>query len=376
MYLIDKDNNRIKELSKKTFTELGFKERDHLQEWIANYPTAFGEELLIIQKEFAGFSDTHERLDLLALDKEGNLVIIENKLDDSGKDVVWQALKYSSYCSGLTKENICKIYQEYLDKNRIDANASDKLVEFFEPLEFEEIILNTGFTQRIIFVAAKFRKEVTSTALWLMNYNLQIQCFKVTPYSLVEQLFLTFEQIIPTPDAEEFMISMAEKAQIDRSTKSELKTRHVYRKEFWDCLLEEMNKKSNLFQNINSSKSNWISTRVGIAGVSLNFVVTRACGRVEIYIDKGNLELNKYIFDYIENNKAELEKNFTGEIIWERLDNKRACRIKAETNGNIYDKESWDDMIQFMIEKMISLESSFKKYIPELSDKIKEWNNK
>jgi len=38
---------------------------------------------LIIQKEFDGFNDTRERLDLLALDKEGNIVIIENKLDDT-----------------------------------------------------------------------------------------------------------------------------------------------------------------------------------------------------------------------------------------------------------------------------------------------------
>lgn len=64
----------------------------------------FGEELLIIQKEFNGFNDTNERLDLLALDKEGNIVVIENKLDDTGRDVTWQVLKYASYCSTLNKE--------------------------------------------------------------------------------------------------------------------------------------------------------------------------------------------------------------------------------------------------------------------------------
>src|SRR5574344_1220366 len=117
MYLIDKTQNRIKELEKKTFSELGFKERKHLQEWLAHQPTALGEELLIIQKEFNGFNDTNERLDLLALDKQGNLVVIENKLDDSGKDVVWQVLKYVSYCSSLTKQNIVDIYQQYLNKN-------------------------------------------------------------------------------------------------------------------------------------------------------------------------------------------------------------------------------------------------------------------
>lgn len=64
------------------------------------------ERMLIIQKEFSGFDDTKERLDLLAIDENGSLVIIENKLDDSGRDVVWQSLKYASYCSSLTKSDI------------------------------------------------------------------------------------------------------------------------------------------------------------------------------------------------------------------------------------------------------------------------------
>ena len=58
---------------------------------------------MVIQKEFSGFSDTNERLDILALDKSGALVVIENKLDDSVKDVTCQALKYVSYCSTLKK---------------------------------------------------------------------------------------------------------------------------------------------------------------------------------------------------------------------------------------------------------------------------------
>lgn len=52
-------------------------ERHNLQEWIAKEPSSLGEERLIIQKEFDGFADTRERLDLLAIDKNGNLVIIE-----------------------------------------------------------------------------------------------------------------------------------------------------------------------------------------------------------------------------------------------------------------------------------------------------------
>ena len=131
MYLIDKENNRIKVLLKeRKFSELGFKERQHLQQWIAESPEILGEELLVIQQEFDGFNDTNERLDLLALDKEGNIVVIENKLDDTGRDVTWQVLKYASYCSTLTKENIRKIYQDYLDKRGKGEQATKKISEF------------------------------------------------------------------------------------------------------------------------------------------------------------------------------------------------------------------------------------------------------
>ena len=140
MYRIDRSSNAIEPLHKCSFGEIGLRERAHLQEWIAKYPLALGEELLVIQKEFAGFSDTQERLDLLALDKEGSLVIIEHKLDDTGRDVTWQALKYASYCARLTKEEIRQIYQDYLDHTDPNEKADNRLNEFFDVEDFQELI--------------------------------------------------------------------------------------------------------------------------------------------------------------------------------------------------------------------------------------------
>lgn len=112
MYRIDAEANRILPLEVKRFSE-----RFHLQGWLENAPDAFGEELLIIQKEFDSFDDTPERLDLLALNKDGNLVIIENKLDDSGRDVVWQALKYASYCANLSRAQVIDIYKRLSNRH-------------------------------------------------------------------------------------------------------------------------------------------------------------------------------------------------------------------------------------------------------------------
>jgi len=177
----------------------------HLQEWICKNTDVLGERLLIIQKEFCGFEDTKERLDILALDESGNMVIIENKLDDSGKDVMWQSLKYASYCSGLSKGDIRDIFQKYLDEQGNGEIAEKLILEFIGVEDFSEIELNSD-DQRIILVAAKFRKEVTSTVMWLLNHNIKVKCLKVTPYELSGQIILDTEQIIPIVDAEEYLI--------------------------------------------------------------------------------------------------------------------------------------------------------------------------
>ena len=189
MFLIDREKNEALSIDKKTFKELQFKERQHLQEWICKNTDILGEQLLIIQKEFSGFDDTYERLDLLAIDENGNLVIIENKLDDSGRDVVWQSLKYASYCSSLTKSDIKDIFQRYLDEQGKNEYAEKLICEHLGADDFNEVDLNND-DQRLIMIAANFRKEVTSTTMWLLEHNIRIKCIKVTPYELNGQILL------------------------------------------------------------------------------------------------------------------------------------------------------------------------------------------
>ena len=49
MFIIDKENIKIDKIESKTFHELGFKEREHLQEWIAKNPSCLGDEELLIK---------------------------------------------------------------------------------------------------------------------------------------------------------------------------------------------------------------------------------------------------------------------------------------------------------------------------------------
>jgi uncharacterized protein DUF4268 len=329
-----------------------------------------GEELLIIQKEFSGFSDTKERLDLLALDKLGNIVVIENKLDDSGKDVTWQTIKYASYCAGLTKQEIIKIYQEYLGHKE---DAEEKLSEFFDGKEIDEIILNGGLnTQRLIMIAANFRKEVTSPVLWLLNYKIRIQCFKVTPYSLDDQLFLNVEQILPTKDTEEYTIGIANKVQEEIDTQVVSQNSSNMRLKFWEQFLIRSNKVSNLYLNNSPSKDSWLGSGIGTGGVTLNVVITSKYCRSEIYFNRGSQEENKDLFDFIYKMKDSIEADFGSALEWARMDDKVTCRIKSELRGvNCFDPEDWDKMIKYLIDSSTRMEKAFKEPIKELNKYIR-----
>ena len=355
MYRINKASNNVVKLEQRLFKELHIKEREHLQEWIAKNPEMLGEELLIIQKEFSGFSDTSERLDLLAVDKDGGLVIIENKLDDTGRNVVWQALKYTSYCSTLSTSQIIKMYQDYLDRWNNGENAKENLLEFLERDE-EELLLNRN-DQRIIFISNNFRKEVTSTVLWLREHDIQIQCFRAIPYSMGEELFLQMEQIIPLPETKEFMIDIKEKEKEEKEKSKVVEETEAQLIKFWGLLKQNLaENKIDFLERVSAKPS--FSNGFWKGHGKFAFCLGRNNFRVELYFS--NDPDKKYI-DAMAEHKDEIENSFDGTIVWERLENKRASRIKHEMTptelenlqGRFNDESYWEELIEWYKAAMV-----------------------
>lgn len=381
MFTIDSQANRLEPVKNKTFSELGFTERKHLQEWLAHQPSALGEELLIIQKEFDGFDDTKERLDLLALDKEGNLVIIENKLDDSGRDVVWQALKYASYCASLTKAQIVEIYQQYLQRyesNSADSEqkihtASERICEFLEAPDLDEVKLNLGNSQRVLLVAANFRKEVTSTALWLLGQGIHIQCFKVTPYAFNDQLFINIDQIIPTPEAEELMIGISAKEAEEKTTEVVLKNAEKLRRAYWEQALDAFQSSPcQLYNNISPSKDHWLSAGSGVTGCPYNLIFLQKEMRVELSIARSVTEENKFLFDHLMSYKDEIEAAFGEPLNWMRLDDKKMSRIQFSCKADGYNRDKWPEYIQWHLAQMTRFEKALKQPLHKAAEALKK----
>ena len=377
---MDRSANRLKQLDRITFSEVGLREREHLQEWLATTPDALGqaigEELLVIQKEFDGFDGTRERLDLLALDRSGQLVVIENKLDDSGRDVVWQALKYAAYCSSLKKAEIITIFQLYLDRG-VGGDAASTICEFLQEDALDEVVLNEGNDQRVVFITANFRREVTSTVLWLREHQIDARCVKVLPYCFQDELFIDLQQVIPTPEAADYMIRMAEKDTEEKSAKGAQRWSHQMRHSFWEELLEEFRIADlERWQNISPSRDHWLTSSIGVSGCSLVLIFLRQEIRVELNLSRPEPRENKWLFDRLQAERGH-KPPLDFELEWRRLPERRVSIIQCKKAVQAYSKENWPEMIGWLREHYKRMDRLFIGRVNALAEEMKslDWTD-
>ncbi len=84
-----------------------------LHEFLVRDPSLLGERLLVIGSEV--LTPYGKRLDLLAIDAEGNLHLLELKRDKTPREVVAQILDYGSWASTLSRDEILDIAERHLD---------------------------------------------------------------------------------------------------------------------------------------------------------------------------------------------------------------------------------------------------------------------
>lgn len=98
-----------------------------------------GEDLLLLGNQVA--TDYGHAIDILALDRDGNLVLLELKRGRTPRDVVAQVLDYASWIHGLSLQEIERLAQEYRQKP-IQALFQEKFhTELPEPLNQEQRLL-------------------------------------------------------------------------------------------------------------------------------------------------------------------------------------------------------------------------------------------
>jgi hypothetical protein len=190
-----------------TLASEGLKEREHLQQWVMEHPEILGADLKIVAFEFdrwvaASGARPADRLDVLARDRAGRLVVVELKRDQAVDTVTMQAINYAAMAARFNLDILAEAHAAFLGSGTEPAQALEQLVAWADTINDDTLA-----PPRIVLVAGDFSPTVTNTALFLHTQGLDIRLIKYQLYRLSGgPLVLAASQVIPVPNAEDYMI--------------------------------------------------------------------------------------------------------------------------------------------------------------------------
>ena len=105
---------RIDGRTPKPLSPAALPTENELHQFLKQDPSLLGIPLLVIGSEVP--TPYGKRLDLLAVDGDGNLHVLELKRDKTPREVVAQVLDYGSWVSTLSRDDVIEIAAKYLDQ--------------------------------------------------------------------------------------------------------------------------------------------------------------------------------------------------------------------------------------------------------------------
>ena len=218
-----------------TFSELNMLEND-IEEILRNSIDMIcddEESMLIVGKQVK--NEKRGRSDLTAVDNNGNIVLIEIKRDrrdieNRSEAFEFQAIRYAASYATIesTDDLVKKVYAPYIEKYRQEFELGmltsyelgiRKLNEFLVVNEAEK---SFNDKQRIILVASEFDEQTLSAVAWLNSNDVDISCFKIIPYKIIEDIFFYIEKVLPVAKDNDFFVNLLDK-KIDPVKKSDKK---------------------------------------------------------------------------------------------------------------------------------------------------------
>ena len=289
--------------------------------WLGEHMSELGEALgleLEVQAQEApvgGYS-----LDILAHDLGRNRpVIIENQLEGTDHDHLGKLLTYAS---------------------GYDSNV-------------------------VVWIAREFRDEHRQALDWLnQRTNEETEFFGV----VVELLRIDDSRpavnfkLVSTPN--EWSMGSIKAGTTGNSNTSEKGERY---RDFFQGLIDSLREEHSFTRARKGQPQNWYSFSAGHQGISYGANFPREGARVEIYIDRGDADLNEWLLDRLVEDKESIECALQCSLEWERLDNRRACRISTVRTGSIEnDPETLEHIQDWMLERLLKFKQVFGPRLDEL----------
>ena len=216
------DDEKLEQIPETSFEAESIWERRDLQRMLSDEPNVLEEGLFILADEYGDWAEANRRIDLLALDKYGRLVVVELKRSDlQDTHMELQAVRYAALVANMTLEQAIEAHRVYLSKWNKEGEAETRVRDHLG--EDDEDALISSENPRIVLASANFSKELTTSVLWLNQVGLDVTCVQLQPHKVEDSVFVERRQVIPIPEAEEYTIRLRNR-ETERQEASQVRT--------------------------------------------------------------------------------------------------------------------------------------------------------
>src|SRR5215217_1227141 len=266
---------------------------------------ALGVSIENVERERAAGSFS---VDLVGEDQFGNSVVIENQLE------------------------------------RSDHDHLGKLITYLAAFE----------AKTAIWIISDPRPEHVGAITWLNESGSEASFFlvKVEAIRIGTSPAAPLLTLITGPSAETRQVG---------AQKQERAERHDLREGFWASLLERARGQRQPHSGVSAGTDSWLGAGSGRSGVHYTYTVRQRDAAVQLIIEGADADVNLRFFEQLEAQRSEIEAEFGGPLVWERMDGRKKCAVGVTLPmGGYRDEDRRAEIQDAMIKTMIRLERAFR----------------
>jgi len=145
-------------------------------------------------------TDHGGRIDLLAIDEAGTVIVLELKRDKTDREVVSQVLDYASWVEELDYAQIATLFSKYAEKNKVTQSLEDAFKSYFGVTIPEEV----NASHEMVIVAAELHPESERVVRYLQkNYGVPVNAVFFSFFRDGESEYLSRSWLVEPSSAEE-----------------------------------------------------------------------------------------------------------------------------------------------------------------------------
>lgn len=182
------------------------KEKD-LEEIIYNDIGILNQEWLLIGRQVN--TDYNKKIDLLAIDKNSNLIIIELKRDKTPREVVAQAIDYASWIRNIKAERVATIYNEFDNKYLKKGKSFYQSFQETFKIKLDDSLLNQG--HQIIVVASSLDESTERIVNYLNDSDIPINVIFFKVFLDDDNLYISRAWMIEPEETEDHSQNISSK---------------------------------------------------------------------------------------------------------------------------------------------------------------------